>query len=437
MSDLLPFFGNATFTIAAFVIALLVIVAVHEFGHYIVGRWTGIYAEVFSLGFGRVIWSRVDKHGTRWQLAMIPLGGYVRFLGDTNAASVGGTGKARNTMNGAPIWARSATVAAGPFANFLFSFLIFAGLMMTYGQAADPLTLRSVPTLSPSYTLELEPGDEILEISGFPATSVEALSEVYAELPIERVLDYRIRRKGAEMTVQGPYPSTTAVQSVNHDSAAKAAGVLEGDIIESIDGVDVWTFDQMIAIVSASDGNVLTLGIWRDGQSVEIAMAPLQVDYPQADGSFVTRWLLGVSGGSFFDLETEFPGVWNAAKGAVGQVWYLIKISLSAIYHMVAGNISTCNLSSPVGIAQTSGAMAAAGFADFIQFVGLLSTAIGLLNLLPIPVLDGGHLVFHAFEAITGRPPRERALRVLVAFGLAIIVSLMVVGFANDLYLCP
>ncbi|NBT52955.1 MAG: RIP metalloprotease, partial [Marivivens sp.] len=134
MADFLPFFGSAGFTIAAFVVALSIIVAIHEYGHYIVGRWSGIGAEVFSLGFGPVLLSRVDKRGTRWQIAAIPLGGYVKFNGDANAASVGGTVGGRDTMLGAPLWARAATVAAGPVFNFILTIVIFTGLGLWVGK---------------------------------------------------------------------------------------------------------------------------------------------------------------------------------------------------------------------------------------------------------------------------------------------------------------
>lgn len=438
MSELLPFFGNFTFTIIAFVVALLIIVAVHEFGHYIVGRWTGIHAEVFSLGFGPMVWSGFDRFGTRWQIAAIPLGGYVRFLGDANAASAGpATRGGRGTMLGAPLWARSATVAAGPFANFIFSFVVFAGLLMTLGVPSTPLTLRTVPDLPPSYTQGLRAGDEVLAIAGQDLGAVDEIGAVLESLPLTPVLDYKIRRDGTEMTVAGPYPSTTLVQAVNHDSAAHDAGILPGDVIESIDGEPVWRFDQMVQIVTASEGRALVLNIWRAGETLQITLTPRRVDYPQPDGSFVTRWLMGVVGGNFFDPNTEFPGVGTAVTGAAYQVWYIIKISLSGLWHMIVGTISTCNLSSPVGIAQASGAMAAAGPVEFIQFLGLLSTAVGLLNLFPIPVLDGGHLVFHAYEAVTGKPPNDRVLRFLIALGLAVILGMMALGLANDIFLCP
>ncbi|WP_438986869.1 RIP metalloprotease RseP [Marivivens donghaensis] len=437
MADFLPFFGSAGFTIAAFVVALSIIVAIHEYGHYIVGRWSGIGAEVFSLGFGPVLFSRVDKRGTRWQIAAIPLGGYVKFNGDANAASVGGTVGGRDTMLGAPLWARAATVAAGPVFNFILTIVIFTGLGLWVGKATDPLTLRSVPDLPASFIQDLQVGDQIIAVEDMDARSVADFSIALDQLPVQPSLTYTVLRNGVEQQVEGPFPETTRVLSVNHDSAAAVAGVKEGDVITAIDGAPVYAFSQMVEIVGASDGKVLTLDIWRSGDSLQIEVAPRRTDLPTADGGFETRWLMGVSGGIFFDPETTTPNVFTAFTDAVRQLWYVLQTSVSALWYMIAGQISTCNLSSPVGIAQASGAMAAAGLTDFISFIGFLSAAVGLLNLFPIPVLDGGHLVFHAYEAITGRRPSDGVMRILIALGLSVILTLTLFGLLNDLVLCP
>ena len=179
--SLIPQFGGFLYTLLSFVVALSVIVAVHEYGHYIVGRWSGIHAEVFSLGFGPVLWSRVDQHGTRWQVALLPFGGFVKFLGDANAAS-GKDEEAmadaetdptllRRTMHGAPLWARTATVAAGPVFNFVLSILIFAGVVMYSGKPRDPLTVDTLVPI-PGLVNELREGDEILSIAGLDAPSI-------------------------------------------------------------------------------------------------------------------------------------------------------------------------------------------------------------------------------------------------------------------------
>ncbi len=164
-------------------------------------------------------------------------------------------------------------------------------------------------------------------------------------------------------------------------------------------------------------------------------VVPRRVDLP-VDGGFETRWLVGLSGGLFFQPRTETPGPLAALGYGFEQTGFIIRSSLSGIYHMAAGAISSCNLSGPIGIAQTSGQAASQGGLSFIWFIAVLSTAVGLLNLFPIPILDGGHLVFHAYEAVTGRPPSDRALRVLMGIGLALILTLMAFAVTNDLF-CP
>ncbi len=437
LTQILPTFGSAAWTIAAFVVALSIIVAIHEYGHYIVGRWSGIHAEVFSLGFGPVIYSRIDRRGTRWQIAALPLGGYVKFLGDANAASVGGTGGARNTMLGAPLWARALTVAAGPVSNFILSILIFAAVIMYQGRTADPLTFAATKPLPPSIEQPLQPGDRILTIAGVVVPASDDFSDIIDELPRQPMLDYAVQRDGADLTVQAPYPYPAMILGLSPVSAAYDAGLQTGDVITAIDGTPAFAFAQLIDIVAASEGRDLVLDVWRDGQTMSFTLAPRRVDLPAAEGGFETRWLLGITGGLFFDAQTQPVGFLDALTAGVKQIWFIITSSLSGLGHMVTGAISSCNLSGPVGIAQTSGAMAAQGASSFIWFVAVLSTAVGLLNLFPIPVLDGGHLVFHAYEAVTGRTPSNGALRVLMTLGIAIIGTLMVFALANDLFLCP
>ena len=159
-------------------------------------------------------------------------------------------------------------------------------------------------------------------------------------------------------------------------------------------------------------------------------------DLPLAEGGFETRWLIGIQGGLFFEPVTEPVGPWAAARYGVEQTIFIVQSSLSGLWHMVTGAISSCNLQGPIGIAETSGAAASQGIDDFIWFIAVLSTAVGLLNLFPIPVLDGGHLIFHAYEAVAGRPPSDRALKVFMSVGLTLLLSLMLFALTNDIF-CP
>lgn len=441
--SLIPSFGGLIWTVLAFVVALSVIIAVHEYGHYIVGRWSGIKPEVFSIGFGPVLFSRVDRRGTRWQIAALPFGGYVKFLGDSNAASAP-DGEAiaelseeerRHTMQGAPLWARAATVAAGPAANFLLSFVLFALVLMLRGVPVSPVTIAEIAPL-PAPVQELQVGDAILAVEGIDTPDVETFVTVIDRLPVKPVLSYHIRRDQAERDVRGPYPYPPLVGGVTPDSAAEAAGLKPGDVILSVDGREVVAFREMREIVGASGGKPLQLKVWRAGEVFDVTLVPRRTDLPLPDGSFETRWLIGITGGLFFSPATQPPSLWEAAGYGVSQTWFIVKSSLSGLYHMAVGAISSCNLRGPIGIAETSGAAAAQGGLAFIWFIAVLSTAVGLLNLFPVPVLDGGHLVFHAWEAVTGRPPAESVMRILMTLGLMILLALMAFALTNDLF-CP
>ncbi len=444
---MMPQFGGLAYTLVAFVIALSIIVAVHEFGHYIVGRWTGIHAEVFSLGFGPVLFSRVDRRGTRWQLAALPFGGYVKFLGDADAASAGADAatmrvaaedpaELRRTMHGAPLWARSLTVLAGPVFNFILSIAVFAAVLMLRGVASEPLTVGEEYAL-PNGFYELQEGDVILGIEGIPTPDFSdgaAWAAFTDAMPEQPVLTYTVSRDGQRMEVDGPYLLPPLVRQVAPRSAAMDAGLRPGDVITSVDGTPIAAFDELRDVVEGGAGETLLLGVWRDGTVNDFALTPRRTDEPSADGGFVTRWRIGIVGGMAFDPATTVAGPWEALQGGVLQTGAIISGSLSGLWHMITGAISTCNMSGPIGIAEASGDMASQGAGSFIRFIAVLSTAVGLLNLFPIPVLDGGHLVFFGYEAVAGRPPSERALRILMTAGLVLILSLMFFALSNDLF---
>ncbi len=441
---LIPSFGGLIWTIAAFVVALSVIVAVHEYGHYIVGRWCGISSEVFSIGFGPVLWSRVDRRGTRWQVAALPFGGYVKFLGDASAASDRADEEVmasldpetrRHTMHGAPLWARAATVAAGPVFNFALSILVFSAIVLIQGKTSEPLTVDEIQAL-PADVQELQRGDVIVALEGEATPELSEFSSFVIDLTAKPLMTYTVLRDGREVDVRAPYPYPPIVSGLSPRSAAMDAKLKDGDVIVAVDGDPIWTFEQLRDRVLASEGNVLQLDVWRRGEMLDIALAPRRVDLPKPEGGFETRWLIGITGGLFFVPKTETPGIFEALGYGASQTRFIVESSLSGLYHMAVGAISTCNLQGPIGIAETSGAAASQGWENFVWFIAVLSTAVGLLNLFPIPVLDGGHLVFHAWEALTGRPPSDRALRVMMGAGLAALLALMAFALTNDLF-CP
>lgn len=442
LASLLPQAGNTVLTLIAFVIALSIIVGVHEYGHYIVGRWSGIKAETFSIGFGPVLYSRFDKHGTKWQIAAVPFGGYVKFLGDANAASGEDTGameampesELRHTMHGAPLWARAATVAAGPVFNFIFSILVFGGLLLAVGAAVSPPKVAKLYPL-PIEGYSLQQGDQIIAIEGV-AFPEEPTRDYFDALPAASELTYRVNRDGAELDVTGPQYSPARIAMVQPRSAGEEAGLLEGDVILTANGEKIERFRELIGVVGTADGAPISLTVWREGEESELAFTiqPRLADLPTADNGFEKRWLIGVSSSTFFEPELETPSIGTALSNGVEKTFSIATRSLSGLYHIATGKIDRCNMSGAIGIARASKDQAERGLVEFINFLALLSTAVGFLNLLPIPMLDGGHLVFYGYEAIARRKPNEKAMNVMMAIGLFIVLSVMVFGLSNDIF---
>jgi RIP metalloprotease RseP len=443
-SSLLNSLGGGVFTLVFFIVALSIIVTVHEYGHYIVGRWSGIRADVFSIGFGKPLWQRTDKRGTVWQIAALPFGGYVKFAGDANAASapdahaVDGMSpeEARHTMPGAPLWARTLTVAAGPVFNFVFSFLVFTAFVLMTGKAADKLVIEEVQPVP--YEVGLLPGDEILAVEGVDVPEPGEVLGFLEELPRAARVSYTVLRDGQEVSVEGPYPYPVIVAGVSPKSAARDAGLKTGDVITALDGQPVDTFWDLQEYVGSHDGTAMTLTIWRPndagGETFETTLEPRRRDIPSEDGGFETRWLIGITGGLLFTVGTEPVGIGEAMATGIGAVWQIISMSLSGLGHMITGAISACNLSGPVGIAEVVSTSASDGASSFLWTVAMLSTAIGLMNLFPIPVLDGGHLVFYAYEAVRGKPLPDRAVGIMMTIGMVVIMTFMVLGLSSDLF---
>lgn len=438
---IIPGAGGLVGTGLAFVAALLLIVAVHEFGHYIIGRLCGIRAQVFSLGFGKPLISRVDRHGTRWQIAWVPLGGYVRFLGDVDGTSVQPDGSTlaglspeelRATMHGAPLWARSATVAAGPLFNFALTILIFSGSLWWSGVPRDEPIIGTLHAM-PFEGQGLQPGDRILAVGGVETPDLETFYTVADKVPPQPSVTYRVERAGQTADVAGPHPLPPVVNAVQPQSAALDAGLQAGDVVLTVAGQPVAAFAEMPALVEAAAGQPVALTIWRDGKTFDVSLTPRRRDLPTADGGFETRWLIGLSGGLLFEPEMRTPGVVESVKIAAEQSWFLARTNLSGIAHMFTGAISTCNISGPITMAQVMGEAARSGFETFLQMAAVLSLGIGLFNLFPIPVLDGGHLVLHLWEGVTGQAPNRRVLQGLTMLGLLILLALMALALTNDL----
>ena len=434
----MPQFGNVFWVIVFFVLALSIIVTVHEFGHYITGRWCGIRVDVFSVGFGPSLCSWTDRMGTRWQIAAFPLGGYVKFFGDSGPASEKASGEyqhltpelERQTLHGAPLWARTLTVAAGPMFNFILSIILFATVAMSTGKIADPPVIGKINPL-PAEGIELFPGDEIIKINGVDLWETGGLD---SPIPYRTLLEYDIRREGRTMTVLGPHPYPPLVSSLSPLSAAYDAGIKNGDVIVEVNNKSVATFSEVKEFVESSNGDLIKLKIWRDGDTLDFELAPRRRDEQVSGGGFETNWRIGIAAGLAFDLATESLSLRDSFVFATERTWLIITGSISGIWNIITGVISSCNISGPIGIAKVSGAMASQGASSFVLFIAVLSTAVGLLNLFPIPILDGGHLVFYAYEFVAGRKPGDKTVAALSRIGFSLLIGIMAFAVFNDVF---
>lgn len=378
MSEYLPAFlstnGILIGTIVPFLFVLTVVVFVHEMGHYLVGRWCGIGVSAFSVGFGPELVGFNDRRGTRWKLCAIPLGGYVKFVGDMNVTSSPGS-EADNlspeerkiAFHTQPVWKRAATVVAGPLFNFILTIAVFTVLFAAYGR----------------YVME------------------------------------------------------PTVAEVRPGSPAAVAGIMPGDRFVSVDGTPVETFSDVQRMVSGRGGDAMTFVMMRDGREVTVTAAPELVEQKDALGNSVKVAVIGVVNNEAMGQPRLVSyGVGGAFVEAVTETGHIVERTGQFLKRFVVGREDKCQLGGPVKIADMAGKAAKLGFEWLVQLVALLSVGIGFLNLLPIPPLDGGHLAFYAVEAVIGRPVSERAMEAVYRVGMILVLAFMAFVFWNDLFGC-
>ena len=439
-----PQFGNFVITVLAFVLCLSVIVFVHEFGHYFIGKLSGIHAEVFSIGFGPVIISAYDKRGTKWQLAAFPLGGYVKFLGDKNPASSPDPeidkrdeqNLLRKSMHGAPLWARFITVAAGPLFNFIFSGLIFFLIFMDQGMTKLPLTVDK--TFDTPYEQKLEKGDVVRSVNGLKINNdLKKLNDQLGGVFANKPLTYVVERNGILITLENIIQNPPRISQVLPKSSAISAGLEKGDLILSLNSREIKNFNEIKDFVEASQGEGFIVEYWREGLVYETRLTPQIVDVPIETGGFERIYRVGIVSDYFpFQPAMTKQSISWAFLSSIKSIYLIMEGSVKGLYHIVFGNISSCNLSGPISIAETSGQMVKQGSLNYLWFIAVLSTAIGMINLFPIPVLDGGHLMFFTVEALIGRKPNQKIVNTFMALGFALLVGLMLFSVLND-FLCP
>ena len=440
MTDL-PLVGPLLTTVVPFVAVLSIVVFVHEYGHYIVGRWCGIGAEAFSVGFGREIVGWTDRRGTRWRIGILPLGGYVKFLGDSDASSSHVDPAAlarldpeqrRHSFHTASVGRRALTVVAGPMANFLLSIVIFAGVALSQGAPVrGPVVGEIAADANPDFAEALAPGDRVLSLDGqtledFAALQAALLASDGAE-QVARVL----RRDGREETVTVSFRPPARVDAVVPGGAADEAGLQPGDVVKAIDGEPIDGFGALQRVTAASRGNALLLTVQRGAQTFDVSLTP-RLENPEDPTS---RPLLGIQkqGTELLPL-VEPVGPISAVGFGVARTWQIIVVSLTGLAEVVTGAQKAEEvLGGPIRIAEVSGEAASRGLGVFIGLIAVLSTSIGLINLFPIPILDGGHLMFYAIEKVRGAPLREKWMELGNRIGLALVLMLMLFATFNDI----
>jgi regulator of sigma E protease len=361
--------GLSTFyyLVVPFLFVLTVVVFFHELGHFLVARWCGVRVMVFSIGFGRELIGFTDRHDTRWKIAAVPLGGYVKFFGDENAASIPDRASVeamteaerRESFFHQPLDKRAAIVAAGPIANFILAIAIFAGVYAVYGR-----------------------------------------------------------------------PDNVArVDAVEAGSAAATAGFRPGDLVVAIDGQPIKSFTDMQRIVRVHAEEKLEITVEREGNRLTLAAVPALKEITDNFGKVHRYGILGIQG----PKDRLKVGPIEAVGYGAEESWSIVDETFSYLYRMITGRESADQLGGPVGIALMSGEAAKLGFDVLIRWVAAISVSIGLLNLFPIPLLDGGHLLFYGLEAVRGRPLSERTQEIGFRIGFAIVLMLLVFATYNDI----
>jgi regulator of sigma E protease len=355
-----------------FLFVLTIVVFFHELGHFLIARWAGVKVLTFSLGFGPELAGFNDRHGTRWKISAIPLGGYVKFFGDDSEASTPSTEtlekmsaeERAGSFHHKKVGPRAAIVAAGPIANFLLAIVIFTCLFTFFGK-----------------------------------------------------------------------PSTTArVDKIEANSAAAAAGFQVGDVVTSIDGKQIGSFSDMQRIVGVRAGEQLNFVVKRGDATVQLKGTPELREVKDAFGNMHRLGVLGITRATApGDVVTERVNPGTALWLGVKETWFVVERTFAYIGGVFSGREAADQVGGPLRIAQISGQVATIGLAALIHLAAVLSISIGLLNLFPVPLLDGGHLLFYAVEAVRGRPLSERAQEMGFRIGLALVLMLMVFATYNDI----
>jgi regulator of sigma E protease len=449
-------------SLIAFVVAISVLVAAHEYGHFWAARRLGFKVLRFSIGFGRPLWKWQGRDPDRveYWFSSIPLGGYVKIL-DEREGAVEAHEVAR-AFNRRPIPHRIAVLVAGPAFNFLFALLAYWVLFVTGLPGIRPIVDLVTPG-SVAAESGLRAGDIITHVGGQPTATLEdAVLAVYDELLADGVIDLEVhaldaeprkveldaRERVAELTEpdalfaglgfapgSGVSLMPAEIATVDPGSAAEAATLRPGDRIVAAGGTSVQSWQELVALIQARPGDAMTMRVLRDG--AEIAL-PITIGVVQENGVEIGRIGVRPPGRLPEDIAARVRaeqryGVLDAIPRSIAKTWEMSAMTVRLLGHMLVGDVSLRSVSGPIMIADYAGESAAAGFTAFLGFLALVSISLGVMNLLPVPILDGGQIVFQIAEWLKGAPLSERALALGQQVGLAFLIVLMSFVFYNDL----
>lgn len=442
-------------SLTAFVVAIGVLVTVHEFGHFWVARRLGVKVLRFSIGFGKPLWKRTfGKDKTELVIAALPLGGYVKML-DEREGEVAAAELTR-AFNRQPVTTRIAVVVAGPAFNFLFAIIVYWAMFVVGVPGLKPLVGEVAPA---SYAAEagILNGDEILAIAGKPTATWEATVLALLEASLdgrdtvavavrdadgqERHLQVHFKTPGELLKKGGvlenfglrPWQPPAVIESLVAGSAGERAGLLPGDQVVLADGMAISNWGQWVDFVRERPGQDIAVQVLRDGEAVKLTVRP---DSITEKGREIGRI------GAYVQLPDDEQratmrvvvrhGLLKAIPEALNKTWEMTTLTLRTLWKMVTGRASLENLSGPITIAQYAGQSAAIGLAAFLGFLGIVSVSLGVLNLLPVPVLDGGHLLFYLVELVTGSPVTDAVQLAGQKVGIVLLLALMSLAFYND-----
>ena len=416
--------------------AFSLVIFIHEFGHFYVGKKCGIGVNEFSIGFGPKIFWFKDSSDVLWKFCLLPFGGFVKFEGDLDPSSL--SQKKHNSINNlkhfnnATILSRAFTVSAGPLANFLLSIFLFSSIIMITGIGNEDPIIGKINN-TPFEDIKLKKGDLVLEINN---KSIENFSDIiikYNELSNKKDIDILVKRNDNVLRFIIPNLFLPLIKSIEPLSPASRAGLLPGDFILTVNGINILTFDELKKFVNKSNGNPLDLEIYRNGIILQKILSPEKRPIENPDGSFKETMRIGIIGGFALEPERITPKIFEAIKFGLSATFRVISGSLRGLFEMVSGSISAKHISGPIGIAHAVSDVSKNGFISFVSLVGLISTGIAIINLFPLPILDGGHLVLLLYEKIFSKKPSAFFMQIFTFFGVFLLLSLMIFATYNDL----